>query len=402
MRHLLTIVLLLAAAPFAHAAWVDAEGATYNLLTPKDLDSKKVYRLVVAVHGRNGTGTFADGEAKAFWARNHDVIVVGPNMPWGTGEGKDKSKDGDAVIDALLKDLKKKYKLHDKFAIVGFSQGGYYAPTYAVNHESQLLMLSIYGAAAPRYEPKNLPVAGACGSQETFGPGLKAWAEKITAAGGYAVHHVAEGAGHTVTDSMRKMTVDLYEKCFKGLPPRVLEQVEAKFDEAKKLEETTKFKDAAGKYKTILATKGLPDDLKTQARDGQTKALLGEMAKTNPKIAETWDASRAAVLAALKDFPGVLPFRKLLDDSRRSFRGTELDSFFTQAETASQVISHITLHLKDVDAASAKNTSGAAGAKTPSQKALNRKLVPLLEKIDDSQIKSLLEPYLAKLAEPVS
>ncbi len=402
MRHLLAVAIVLLAAPFARAAWVDAQGVTYNLLTPKDYDSKKIYRLVVAVHGRNGTGSFADSEAKAFWARNHDVIVAGPNMPWGTGEGKDKSKDGHAAMEALLKDARKKHKLHDKIVLLGFSQGGYYAPTYATGREDQLLMMSIYGAAAPGYAPKNLPVAGACGSQETFGPGLKAWAEKINGAGGFAVHHIAEGAGHTVTESMRKMTVDLYEKCFKGLAPRVLEQVEAKFDEAKKLEESSKFKDAAGRYKSILATKSLPDDLKAQARDGQTKAILGDMARTNPKISETWESSRAAILAALKEFPGVLPFRKLLDDSRKSFRGTELDSFFVQAETASQVISHLTLHQKDVDAAAAKNPAAVGGAKGPSQKALNRKLLPLLEKIDDAQIRATLEPHLAKLAEPVS
>ncbi len=379
----------------APAQVVDAPGITYHLQLPKSYDKTKTYRLVVAVHGMTGTGQIADGEARAFWARDYDVIVAGPNMPWGSGPGKDKSKDENAAMDALLKDLRSKHKLHDKFVLVGFSRGGYFAPVYAGAHEDQLLMMAFYGSAAPRYEPKKLPVGGACGSMEAFGPGLKSWAEKVTTAGGYAVFHIAEGAGHTITDSMRKMTVDLFEKCHKGLHPRVLEQVEAKFDEAKKLEESQKFKEAASRYKSVLSTRSLPDDLKQQAEDGQIKALLSEMAKNNPQITRTWEDARKAILASLKDFPPLLEFRKLLDDSRRPFRGSkELDAFFAQAETASQIISHINLHLKDVEAATAK------GGKGPSQKLLDRRIAPLLAKIDIAEIRSALNAHLKRLPEP--
>jgi len=209
------------------------------------------------------------------------------------------------------------------------------------------------------------------------------------------VSHVAEGAGHTVTESMRKMSIDLFEKCHKGLHPRVLDEVNAKFDQAKKLEETQKFKDAASKYKSVLATKGLPDDFRKQAKDGQTQAVLSEMGKTNASIVETWDGSRKTVVAGLTTFPGVLEFRKLLDDQRKPFRGSELDAFFAQAETASQVISHINIHMKDVDAATAK------GGKGPAQKLLNRKLLPLLEKIEVAEIEAALESHLKKLPEAV-
>ena len=396
MRLLLALVIVWSCSFSASAAVVDAPGITYHLELPKKYDATKTYRLVVAVHGMTGTGQIADGEARAFWARDYDVIVAGPNMAWGSGPGKDKSKDENAAMESLIKDLRSKHKLQEKFVLIGFSRGGYFAPTWAAGHEDQLLMVSFYGSSAPRYEPKSLPIAGACGSMETFGPGLKAWSEKVTAAGGYAVHHIAEGAGHTITDSMRKMTVDLFEKCHKGLHPRVLEQVEAKFEEAKKLEETQKFKDAATRYKAVLATKSLPDDLKAQAQEGQTKALLADMAKTNPQITETWETSRKAVLAALKDFPPLLEFRKLLDDSRRPFRGSkELDGFFAQAETASQIISHINLHLKDVEAATSK------GGKGPSQKPLDRRIAPLLTKIDIPEIRSALDAHLAKLPEPI-
>ncbi len=390
------LVLAFAGAPVS-AAVIDAQGITYHLELPKNYDASKTYRLVVAVHGMTGTGQIATGEARAFWARDYDVIVAGPNMSWGSGPGKDKSKDDNAAMEALLKDLRGKHKLHDKFVLIGFSRGGYFAPTWANGREAQLLMVSFYGSAAPRYEPKNLPIGGACGSMEAFGPGLKSWSEKVTASGGYAVHHIAEGAGHVITDSMRKMSIDLFEKCHKGLHPRVLEQVEAKFDEAKKLEETQKFREAAARYKSVLATKSLPDDLKKQAEDGQITALLSEMAKSNASIAATWEQSRNAVLAALNDFPPVLEFRKLLDDSRRPFRGSrELDAFFAQAETASQVISHIKLHLKDVEEATAKS------AKVPPQKPLNRRINPLLAKIDIAEIRSSLDAHIAKLPEGIN
>jgi pimeloyl-ACP methyl ester carboxylesterase len=399
MRYLapfVALLLLLRSAPLA-AAVVETDAITYHLLTPKDYDSKKTYRLVVAVHGRTGTGQFADGIAKAFWARGYDVIVVGPNMPWGSGPGKDKQADGHAAMAALLKDVRGKHTLQDKYVLTGFSQGGYFTCEYGPKHEDELLMAVYMGSTAPgNWLPKNLPIGGACGSMEAFGPGIKTWAEKTVAAGGYAVSHVAEGVGHTVTDSMLKMMVDLFEKCHKGLHPRVLEQVEAKFEDAKKLEESQKFKDAATKYKSVLATKSLPDDLKKQAKDGQLKAILSEMGKANPQITKTWDDSRKTVADALTTFPGLLEFRKVLDTQRVPFRGSELDAYFAQSETASQIISQISIYLKDLETATAK------GGKGPSQKALNRKLLPLLEKIDIPEIKAALEPHLAKLPEPVS
>lgn len=400
MRHLISLVITLAcfaaASQPAAAQVVETDDVTYHLVLPKNHDAKKQYRLVVAVHGRTGTGQAADGEARAFAARGYDVIVAGPNMPWGSGPGKDKQADGDAAMAALLKDLRAKHKLHDKYVLVGFSQGGYFTTDYGPKHEDELLMAVFYGSAARgNWLPKSLPVGGACGSMEAFGDGIKAWGDKVVKAGGYAVTHIAEGAGHTVTDSMRKMTVDLYEKCNNGLHPHIMDEVMAKFDQAKKLEESQKFRDAARQYKSVLGTKGLPDDLKKQANDGQSQALLNEMAKSTPGIARTWDESRKAVLAAIVDFPGVLEFRKLLDEHRKPFRGNDLDEFFQQAATASQIISHITLHMKDVDAATDR------GGKGPSQKLLNRRLQPLLAKIDDSQISTALDGHLKRLPEAV-
>ncbi|MEX2216904.1 MAG: hypothetical protein WD768_22515 [Phycisphaeraceae bacterium] len=379
----------------ARAEVLDAEGVTYHLLLPKSFDSKKTYRLVVMVHGRNGQGNQANGEADAFWKRGHDVIVAGPNMPWGSGPGKDKSGSGEAAMAALLKDLRAKYKLADKYAIIGFSQGGYFVGSFAPSRENELLMASYYGSSAPRYEPKNLPIAGACGSTEEFGPGIKAWAEKVNKAGGYALAHVAEGAGHVVTDSMRTQSVDLFEKCFMGLAPRVLDQVNAKFEEAKKLEEDGKFKNAVSTYKSILTTKDLPDSFKSQAFAAKTKALLSDMALTNADIPAKWEASRKTVIDAIVTFPGLLDYRKLITDQRLPFRGSELDAFFAQAENAGFIVNHITLHMQNVDLATSK------GAKGPPQSPLNRRIMPLLKRIEDASLLQALQTHIKKLPEAV-
>ena len=381
--------------PPARAEVIDAEGVTYHLLLPKSFDSKKTYRLVVMVHGRTGQGNQANGEADAFWKRGHDVIVAGPNMPWGSGPGKDKSASGESAMAALLKDLRAKYKLADKYAIIGFSQGGYFVGSFAPSRENELLMASYYGSSAPRYEPKSLPMAGACGSQEEFGTGIKSWAEKVNKAGGYALAHVAEGAGHTVTDSMRQQSIDLFEKCFMGLAPRVLDQVNAKFDEAKKLEEEGKHRNAVTTYRSILTTKDLPDSFKSQAFEGKTRALLSDMATTNPDAPKAWETSRKAVVDALTTFPGLLEYRSLITEQRIPFRGSELDAFFAQAENAGFIVNHISLHMKNVELANSKNAKG------PSQTTLNRRILPLMKKIEDASIVEALGTHIKTLPEPV-
>lgn len=389
------VIVLIAMASTARAEWVDAEGVTYMLVLPKDYDAAKTYRLVVAVHGRNGQGNMANGEARAFHARGHDVIVAGPNMPWGSGEGKDKSPSGDAALDAMVKDLRAKHKLHEKFALVGFSQGGYFVPGYAATREAQLLMMVYYGSSAPNYVPKELPVGGACGSQEAFGDGIKAWAQKVNDGGGYAVSHIAEGAGHTITDSMRKMTVDLYERCFKGLAPRVMEEVESKFAAAKELSEAGKHREAIGKYKSILATKDLPADLAQRATELRIDAELSRLAERNENVRDQWSQARQTVAEALVEFPGVLEIRKLIDEQRRPFRASELDDFFDQATTASYIVNHVLTHLKTVEAAQERGGTG------PNQVLLNRRIVPLLKRVTDSQLLAALERHFKKLPGPV-
>lgn len=109
----------------------DAMGRDYWLYLPEKLDPAATYQLVVGVHGYGGTGQHAGGLAD--WPRRlRHVIVVGPSFP-NQGYQFLEQKSDQQLID-LFAALKKRFKLHPRLFVAGFSGGAQYSHRFAIRH----------------------------------------------------------------------------------------------------------------------------------------------------------------------------------------------------------------------------------------------------------------------------
>ena len=98
-----------------HTDGMDRE---YYLYLPKQIVSARKYWLVVGVHGLGGNGQYAS--AMCDFVKFNNCIVVGPTFTGGHAFLLDNS---DKQLLDLAKELGKKYKLHERMFVMGFSAG---------------------------------------------------------------------------------------------------------------------------------------------------------------------------------------------------------------------------------------------------------------------------------------
>ena len=90
-----------------------------GVFSPDTIDADKTYTLVLGVHGYRGKGKGAGGMAG--WAKQHDVIVLGPTYDSNGYQYLQKGSDEQTL--GLIKGLRKEFKLHGKIFVTGFSGG---------------------------------------------------------------------------------------------------------------------------------------------------------------------------------------------------------------------------------------------------------------------------------------
>ena len=106
-----------------------AMGRDCFLYLPDEMDANRTYWLVVGVHAYRGKGKGAAGLAG--WVKKGNCVVVGPSFPNGyqmLGHESDKQLIG------VLGELHKKYKLHKKVFLYGFSGGSQFAHRFAMKY----------------------------------------------------------------------------------------------------------------------------------------------------------------------------------------------------------------------------------------------------------------------------
>jgi polyhydroxybutyrate depolymerase len=140
------------------ALTVDGAERTYALHIPKGFDSSKPAPLLIALHGRLGTG---EGEEKLAHfhkeSDEHGFLVVYPDglqRSWADGRGAtpsdQKNVDDVKFISALIDNLSSKYKIDPaRIYAAGMSNGGFMAGRLACDLSDRISAVAIVGASLP-------------------------------------------------------------------------------------------------------------------------------------------------------------------------------------------------------------------------------------------------------------
>ena len=119
----------------------------YFVRLPMDFDPKKTYWPLVSVHGGNGNGKthfLAKGVRQEANRQGLDAVVISPSF---SNEDFQASRFPDlgegAFLEAVLKDVRAKYRLEEKILITGYSRGGQFSHRFALRNPDQV------AAAAP-------------------------------------------------------------------------------------------------------------------------------------------------------------------------------------------------------------------------------------------------------------
>jgi hypothetical protein len=152
----------------------DGMGREYFLYLPPQLDPHKTYWLFVGVHGAGGNGKGACGMADFVQLGN--CIVVGPSFP-DSYQGLGAQSDEQLI--KLFAELGKKYKLHDRLFVAGFSGGSQFAHRFALAHPETVIGCAAHssgswatgdlpGDVTPAEKaPALVPMVISCGMNDT-------------------------------------------------------------------------------------------------------------------------------------------------------------------------------------------------------------------------------------------
>jgi poly(3-hydroxybutyrate) depolymerase len=155
----------------------DSEGKPAYLYAPSaEPQPGKRYWLVVGAHGNRQTGKGACGIAA--WAKD-DVLVLGPSFasPGDSASGENvipyqmAGPTHEAKLIALVREVGKRWNLHPRFFLHGFSAGAQFAHRFAMKNPSLVLGVSAgsagswstrgYGAINPA--ARHIPFVISCG-----------------------------------------------------------------------------------------------------------------------------------------------------------------------------------------------------------------------------------------------
>ncbi len=195
-------------------------GREYYLYTPDKVDSNRTCWLVVGVHGYKGNGKGAGGYAD--WAKRGDCIVIGPTFP---SEGYQMlQQNADKQLIGLAESLARKFKLHPKIFLVGFSGGSQFVHRFAMKYPDMVIGCAAHsgGTWTDALNPRamGVPFAISCGEKDTNKSTpdcpltrvewAKAFAAKMLAGGFYFKFRTWPDVGHAACAPCKLLT----EECF--------------------------------------------------------------------------------------------------------------------------------------------------------------------------------------------
>jgi len=195
-----------------------AMGRDCFLYLPDEMDANRTYWLVVGVHAYRGKGKGAAGLAG--WVRKGNCVVVGPSFPNGyqmLGHESDKQLIG------VLGELHKKYKLHKKVFLYGFSGGSQFAHRFAMKYPELVGGCASHsGGSWGTVHPKARGVLFAVSTGEADGSRLDGAKRFFGLLQAGRFHHTARiwpGVGHRKSPGSRRITEECFALATTGLYP---------------------------------------------------------------------------------------------------------------------------------------------------------------------------------------
>lgn len=205
---LLLLAVLHGSVRASETALPDPNGLTHWLFTPTEKPVPgRTYWLVVGVHGAGGTGKNAGGVAA--WATDFgDVIVLGPSfeqpkrdpaVPRPATMPRDifqmSGPKHEAKLAELMVQIGRKWKLHPKIFLHGFSAGAQFSHRYAFRHPELVAGVSAHSGGSwagldgdDRINPaaKSIPFAVSCGEDDRGAGGPRGTPPRIEGARRFA------------------------------------------------------------------------------------------------------------------------------------------------------------------------------------------------------------------------
>ena len=226
-------------------------GREYFLYTPEGVDAKpkkaavkaadaaKTYWLVVGVHGHRGNGKGASGLAG--WTTKGNVIVVGPSFPDGY---QGLAHETDRQLIGIFAELSKRFRLHPKMFVYGFSGGSQFAHRFTLKHPDLVVGCSAHSGGswddptAPA--AAGVPFAVSCGEGDTGKSmpqsplGRLDWFKKFAGglnAGPYTFKaRTWPGVGHGRSPGAGQLTEECFVLSTKGMHASQLREAQAEID----------------------------------------------------------------------------------------------------------------------------------------------------------------------------
>lgn len=219
------VLALCGTTPAAEERGVDALGREYWLYTPETVETGKRYTLVVGVHAYGGSGRYAGGLAGWVGERD-DVIVAGPSFPNDGYQVLERESDKQLV--QLFAALRKRFQLHPKLFIAGFSGGAQFAHRFAIRHPELVAgcaahsggswavggRTKLFGREVELMEPTaaaaGVPFVVSCGESDPRLAGMKRFAELAKTKQYVLVAEHWPGVGHFLSPGARRLTAECF------------------------------------------------------------------------------------------------------------------------------------------------------------------------------------------------
>jgi len=194
----------------------------YWLVLPSRLDADRMRWLVVLVHGFRGRG------ADILWLRRSladfdDCLFVAPSFPEGFQLLEERS---DRQLIDLFVALRKRYRLHDKLFVCGFSAGAQFGHRFAMAHPELVAGVSANsgGTWGPDLNPaaRHIPMSLSCGLDDVARSSIAQPLSRVQGAHRYFCQLAAErfhikarlwrGVGHATCPKTEALIAECYEQ----------------------------------------------------------------------------------------------------------------------------------------------------------------------------------------------
>jgi len=212
----------------------------YFVLLPKNFDPERRYWLFVAVHGYGGDGLVVQGQRR--FPFRDQCIIVGPSFPQSDADGgyyQMLGGNADKQLLGIVKELKKKYKLYDRFLLYGFSGGSQFSHRFTMKNHKLVLACSSHSGGSwtsPSSSAKYLPFAISCGEKDTKRLGIyRKFFDQMRKGKYFYTARIRPGAGHGPGPWIREKTAELFALTTTGLYPKQREELDSKISEIRTL-----------------------------------------------------------------------------------------------------------------------------------------------------------------------